>query len=86
VCSGRCRRATFILVHFAVRVGARRLADASAWLARIARDDAAEIADRQARLLGAIQCDLVAGRHRAAAATLRELAPGYAELRVALSG
>ena len=47
------------LVHFAVRVGARRLADASFWLARI-------------------------GHH--AAATLRKLAPTYAQLRTALAG
>jgi hypothetical protein len=73
------------LVHFAVRVGTRRLADASVWLGRIGRHQAAEIADVQARLLGGIQYDLVAGNHLAAAAALRKLAPTYAQLRVALT-
>ncbi|MCW6009769.1 hypothetical protein K1W54_35300 [Micromonospora sp. CPCC 205371] len=72
------------LVHFAVRVGARRLADTSAWLGRIGRSTAAEIADVQARLLGGVQYDLVAGDHLAAAAALRKLAPTYAALRAAL--
>jgi len=39
----------------------------------------------QARLLGAIQYDLVTGDHLAAAAALRALAPTYAQLRVALT-
>ena len=73
------------LVHFAVRVGARRLADASAWLGTIGHHGAAEIADMQARLLGALQYDLVTGDHRAAAAALRTLAPTYAQLRAALA-
>jgi hypothetical protein len=72
------------LVHFAVRVGARRLADAAAWLGRIGWDGAAGIADGQARLLGGIQYDLVSGDHLAAADALRALAPTYAELRAAL--
>lgn len=73
------------LVHFAVRVGTRRLADASAWLGTIGRDSAAEIADRQARLLGTVQYDLVTGDHLAAAAALRRLAPTYARLRAVLA-
>ena len=73
------------LVHFAVRVGARRLADASVWLGRIGLDSAAEIADMQARLLGALQYDLVTKDHLAAAAALRALAPTYTRLRVALA-
>lgn len=73
------------LVHFAVRVGARRLADASVWLGTIGHNSAAEIADIQARLLGAVQYDLVTGDHLAAAAALRALAPTYAQLRVALT-
>jgi hypothetical protein len=73
------------LVNFAVQVGARRLADASAWLGTIGHDSAAEIADRQARLLGALQYDLATGDHLAAAAALRALAPTYAQLRVALT-
>ena len=74
------------LVHFAVRVGARRLADASAWLGTIGQNSAAEIAEMQARLLGALQYDLVAGDQPAAAGALRALAPTYARLRVALAG
>lgn len=74
------------LVHFAVRVGARRLADASAWLGAIGHDGAAGIADTQARLLGAVQYDLVTGDRLAAAAALRTLAPTYARLRTALAG
>jgi hypothetical protein len=73
------------LVHFAVRVGARRLADASAWLGGIGYDTAAEIADAQARLLGGVQYDLVAGDQLAAAAALRKLAPTYTHLRAALT-
>lgn len=73
------------LVHFAVRVGARRLADASAWLGRIGYDTAAEITDAQARLLGGVQYDLVAGDHLTAAAALRKLASTYAQLRAALA-
>lgn len=73
------------LVHFAVRVGARRLADASVWLGTIGHNNAAEIADTQARMLGALQYDLVTGDYLAAAAALRALAPTYAQLRVALT-
>jgi hypothetical protein len=73
------------LVHFAVRVGTRRLADASVWLGTIGHARAAEIADMQARLLGAVQYDLVTGDHPAAATALRKLAPTYAQLRVALT-
>lgn len=73
------------LVHFAVRVGARRLADAAFWLGRVGQDGAAEIAEAQARLLGALQYDLMAGDRLAAAGTLRRLAATYAELGTALS-
>lgn len=73
------------LVQFAVRVGTRRLADASVWLGTIGHDSAAEIADAQARLLGAVQYDLVAADHRSAATALRTLAPMYARLRSALA-
>lgn len=72
------------LVHFAVRVGARRVADAAGCLARIGRGRAAAIMDRQARLIGALQHPLVAGDDAAAAALLRRLAPSYAELQAAL--
>jgi hypothetical protein len=73
------------LVHFAVRVGARRLADAATALAGLGFDKAAAIATQQARLVGSLQYDLVAGRAAVAAGTLRELAPTYEELADALS-
>ncbi|MGO1074492.1 hypothetical protein [Inquilinus sp. CA228] len=72
------------LVYFAVRVGARRVADAATCLARIGRGEAAWIMDGQARLIGAMQHPLVAGDDAAAAALLRTLAPSYAELLAAL--
>jgi len=43
------------LVYFAIRVGARRLANAAACLASISPDQAAGIADEQAQLVGALQ-------------------------------
>ncbi len=74
-----------LLVHFAVRVGARRLADASACLRRIGRDGAAAVATAQARLVGSLQYDLVTEDDGRAAETLRTLAPTYEELRRALT-
>jgi hypothetical protein len=73
------------LVHFALRVGARRLADAATALAGIGHDRAAAIATRQARLVGSLQHDLVNGHPASAADTLRQLAPTYDELAAALS-
>ncbi|MBO3737460.1 hypothetical protein J5X75_07990 [Actinoplanes sp. NEAU-H7] len=73
------------LAHFAIRVGARRLADAAAVLTRLGHPAAAAVATRQARLVGALQRDIVAGDMKPAAATLRLLAPTYAELAEALS-
>ncbi len=72
------------LVQFAVRVGARRLADAARALAA-EHDRAATIATRQARLVGSLQHDLVTGRTTSAAQTLRQLAPTYGELAAALN-
>ncbi|WP_395680354.1 hypothetical protein [Inquilinus sp.] len=73
------------LVHFAVRVGARRVADAATCLGRIGRGEAAAVMDRQARLIGALQHPLVVGDDAAAAALLRRLAPSYGELLTALA-
>jgi hypothetical protein len=76
------------LAHFAIRVGARRLADAATALADLGYDDAAAVATRQARLVGGLQYDIVgAGAKGAtsAAEALRRLAPTYGELAAALS-
>ncbi len=72
------------LIHFAVRVGTRRAADAATCLARIGCAEAARIAAEQARLIGSMQHPLVTGDDAAAAAALRLLAPTYAKLRTAL--
>nr|WP_311132645.1 hypothetical protein [Nonomuraea gerenzanensis]SBP00455.1 hypothetical protein BN4615_P9971 [Nonomuraea gerenzanensis] len=73
-----------MLVHFGVRLGARRLADAAAWLGNVGLPEPAEIAWEQARVLGALQYPLVTGDDGAVAAGLRRLAPGYDRLRSAL--
>ncbi|NGO07353.1 hypothetical protein G5C60_06735 [Streptomyces sp. HC44] len=72
------------LTEFAVRVGTRRLADASLWLAEIGETRGSEVADHQARLLGGVQYSLVAGDTSAAASALRQLAVGYDEFSAAL--
>jgi hypothetical protein len=72
------------LMYFAVRVGARRLVDAATALASLGYDKAAAIADRQARLVGSLQFDLVTSADESAAATLHELAPTYEELAATL--
>ncbi|CDZ32937.1 RADC family protein [Neorhizobium galegae bv. officinalis] len=74
------------LIYFAVRVGARRLADAAACLARIDEADAAGIASEQALLIGSLQFPLVVGRDAEAAAILRKLAPTYPRLFSSLGG
>ena len=73
------------LVHFAIRVGARRLADAAVWLGRIELDDAAGVLASQARLVGGLQLPMVQGDPSSAARLLRGLAPTYALLGEALS-
>lgn len=72
------------LIHFGVRVGARRASDAARCLARIGLDAAAGIMGRQARLIGALQYPLVARHDAAAAVHLRALAPTYRELLAVL--
>lgn len=74
------------LIHFAVRVGARRLADAATCLARVDRADAAQIASDQALLIGSLQYPLTVGLDAEAAAILRNLAPTYPRLLSALQG
>ncbi|WP_280383432.1 hypothetical protein [Nocardia wallacei] len=73
------------LMHFAIRVGARRLSDAAAALYGLGFDAAADVAATQARLVGALQYDIVTDDHAAAAATLRRLAPTYERLGALLS-
>ncbi|WP_163513618.1 hypothetical protein [Fodinicola acaciae] len=72
------------LVHFAVRVGVRRLCDAAHWLGRIGRASAADVLSRQAKLVGSLQYELTAGSAKAAAETFRQLAPTYEQLHAAL--
>jgi hypothetical protein len=73
------------LAWFAIRVGARRLADAARWLPQVGADDAAAIADRQARLVGALQYPLVQDDRAATVALLRRLAPTYQDMAAALA-
>jgi hypothetical protein len=84
VAAGLTPRHEAHLVHFAVRVGARRLADAAMWLARLGLDDAAAVAERQARLVGELQYPLVRGDRQRVIELLGRLAPTYAELEAAL--
>lgn len=72
------------LIHFAIRVGARRLADAATCLARIGHADAAQIASKQAQLVGSLQYPLTLGLDDEAATTLRQLGPTYDALLAAL--
>lgn len=72
------------LIHFAIRVGARRAADAATCLARAGYTEASRTAAEQARLIGSTQHPLVVGDDAAAAAALRTLAPTYEGLRSAL--
>ncbi len=73
------------LIYFAIKVGARRLGDTADCLARAGYADAAQIAARQAQLVGSMQRPMVASDFPRVAAALRDLAPTYDELRHALS-
>ncbi|THV39506.1 hypothetical protein [Glycomyces buryatensis] len=68
------------LVHFAIQVGARRLADAALCLSGIGRNSAAKLAAHQSELVGGLQYEVVTGRTDEAAAALRALGPTYDEL------
>jgi hypothetical protein len=85
VAAGLTARHEGHLVHFAVRVGARRLADTAVWLARLGLDGAAAVAERQARLVGGLQYPLVRGDRERVIELLARLAPTYAELDNALA-
>ncbi|RCV54784.1 hypothetical protein [Marinitenerispora sediminis] len=69
------------LAAFAVRVGARRLADAARCLAGLDLPRAAAVADKQARIVGGLQYPAAVGDDRELAAGLRRLAPTYERLR-----
>lgn len=84
VAAGLTARHEGHLVHFAVRVGARRLADAAAGFAQLGLADAAAVAERQARLVGGLQYPLVRGDRKRVIELLTRLAPTYAELDAAL--
>lgn len=73
------------LGYFAIRVGARRLAGAATWLTEIGAITAAEIADHQAQLVGALQHPLVTDNRVAMTEILRRLAPTYEQLRASLA-
>ncbi|MFJ1560929.1 cysteine peptidase family C39 domain-containing protein [Streptomyces mirabilis] len=72
------------MAHFAVRVGARRLADAAHCLESLGLSGAAAVAAGQSRLVGSLQHPLVTGEDQALAGLLRQLAPTYERLRTAL--
>jgi len=72
------------MVYFAVRVGARRLADGSTCLARVGYRDAAGVMGKQARLVGSLQYSLVQDDVAAAVGTLEALAETYQELERAM--
>ncbi|MEV4891721.1 hypothetical protein AB0K48_20295 [Nonomuraea sp. NPDC055795] len=69
-----------LLTGFAIRVGVRRLSDASHCLGLLGLPESAAVARDQARLLGAFQYPLTTGDNPAAATALRRLAPTYATL------
>jgi hypothetical protein len=73
------------LVHFAVRVGARRLSDGATCLSRIGYAEAAAVMARQARLVGALQYPLVVGDDVKPVTILQELAATYEKLMAALA-
>ncbi|MFI9507752.1 hypothetical protein [Nocardia sp. NPDC052566] len=75
-----------LLGIFGIRLGARRLLDASVSLKMLGRTASADIAAHQSRLVGALQYPLVMGDDTALAAILRRLSPTYAQLRDALAG
>ena len=73
------------LAWFAIRVGASRLADAARWLLQAGANDAAAVADLQARLVGALQYPVVHDDRTATAELLRRLAPTYQDIAAALA-
>jgi len=72
------------MVNFAIRVGARRLTDAATALASLGLHAAADVASEQARLVGSLQYELVAGSAERAAEAVGTLGPTYAALAALL--
>ncbi len=72
------------LIWFAVRVGARRVADAEHWLAEVGLSNASAIAGAQSQLIGSLQYPLVTQDDATVVAVLEELAPTYGTLAEAL--
>jgi hypothetical protein len=72
------------LAYFAIRVGARRANDAAGVLNVLGLEEAANVAARQARLIGGLQYDVVTDRSSQAPTALAELAQTYGELVDAL--
>ncbi|SMF67104.1 hypothetical protein SAMN02982989_3544 [Xaviernesmea oryzae] len=68
------------LMHFAIRVGVRRLADGATCLRRIGFAEAAAVMAEQARIVGSLQYPVAVGDNAIAAALLRRLAPTYDRL------
>ncbi|MEU5404393.1 hypothetical protein ABZ348_34505 [Streptomyces sp. NPDC005963] len=73
-----------LLGSFAIRVGARRLSDASGCLAQLHLSGPASIAAELSRQVGALQEPLVSRDDETLSGRLRGLAPGYGRLRDAL--
>ena len=68
------------LVNFAVRLGARRLIDASAAARAVDRSEAADHLAAMARMVGSTHHPLVVNDHHTVAERLRRVAPLYDEL------
>ncbi|QBS44344.1 hypothetical protein [Nocardia sp. CS682] len=75
-----------LMAIFSIRVGTRRLLDASVNLTMLGRTEAAALAAAQSRIVGSLQYPLVTGDDAALIAILRTLGPGYDRLRAALVG
>jgi hypothetical protein len=73
------------LGYFGIRVGVRRLADTAILLDQIGAVTAAEIADGQARLVGAMQYPLIARDRTLLARLLRQIAPTYQQMYTAMA-
>ncbi|ALG10111.1 cysteine peptidase family C39 domain-containing protein [Kibdelosporangium phytohabitans] len=76
--------ARMMWAYFGIRVGTRRLADASVNLGTLGLAGSAAVLDEQARLVGRLQHPVVSEDDQAVAEGLRRLAPTYDQLREVL--